>query len=438
MLMVGAGFRLLSWLCFFRRLTSRLGAAGLPLATLGCMMPMSSLDDQGPAINPPRPVAVRPASHAVPHVSGIATVAFRINGPQLPPPTAVLPAEIPPPLEAVMRMADAKNAQIARARVTVEESETAEAVAEHSHLPDCLRQEPFRRRSAEAHVWEHKVELAKVRSEVLQDAGTTYIDWLTARRSEAIMLELEDYEQKLLKRARALARDEKSAQSLVETLEMTLAGRKQGLARLRQQAEAAAAKLADLLNSGDHLPVAGDAALVPVDLTDAGLPAEALVQQSLTNGPGVREMAGLQAAIEKVVAEARFLQCGCNRTGCIGFCGRLKVAQDKVEEVRLGREDQAGKLRLGVIEARSAILSGREQIVLGTDQVRHAAEAYRLSNVRLDDMLSAATLGDVQGSIRGLEAAHFAYLQAVAAYDKAEVRLLILLGWLNGCPHPAP
>jgi hypothetical protein len=437
--MVGARFRLWSGLFPFRRLAFRLGSAGLLLAVLGCMMPMSSLDDQEPPQRPPSRVAVRPSSHIAGYAPNIAAVAFRVDGPELPPPSAVAAAELPPPLEAAMRLADEKNAQIARARVGVAASETAEAVAEHSHLPDCMRhEEMFRRRSADAHVWEHKVELAKVRSEVLQDAGTTYIDWLTARRSAAIMLELEDYQQKLLKRARALARDEKGAQSLVESLETALAGRKAGEARVRQQAEAAAAKLAYLLNSGDHLPVPGDAALVPVDLADAAQPAEALVQQSLTNGPGVREMAGLQAAVEKVVAEAHFLQSACNRTGCIAFCGRLKVAQDKVEEVRLGREDQAGKLRLGVIEARSAILSGREQITLSSEQVRHAAEAYRLANVHLEDMLSAGTIGDVQQSILGLEASHFAYLQAVAAYDKAEVRLLLLLGLPNGCPPPAP
>jgi hypothetical protein len=178
--------------------------------------------------------------------------------------------------------------------------------------------------------------------------------------------------------------------------------------------------------------------VVPVDLADATRPAESLVQQSQESGPGVRELAGLQAALEKVLAGAHFLQSACNHTGCIAFCGRLKVLQDKIEEVRLSREEQAGKLKAGVIEARSAILSGREQIALASDQVRHAAEAYRLANVRLEDMLTAGTLGDVQQSIRGLEASHFASLQAVAAYDKAEVRLLVLLGLADGCHHPVP
>ena len=69
--------------------------------------------------------------------------------------------------------------------------------------------------------------------------------------------------------------------------------------------------------------------------------------------------------------------------------------------------------------------------------MRHAAESYRLGNLHLEDMLTSATLNDVLQSIRGLEASHFAYLQAVAAYDKAEVRLVVLLGWMNECQHPA-
>ncbi len=400
--MVGARSRLSPGQFRFRRLACRLASVGLPWAALGCMMPMADLVDQMPHPYSPPSASVRTASLVRPHAPVVTTAAFHVDAPELPAPTAVAPAEAPPPLEAAMRLADEKNAQIARQRVSVEAAETAAAVAEHGHLPDHVREEPFRRRSADAHVWQQRVELARVRSEVLQDAGQTYVDWLTARRGEAITQELESYEQKLLKRARALARDEKSAQSLVESLEMTIAGRQAGAARLRQQAEAAAAKLAYLLNSGDHPPVSGDAALVPVDLADATRPPESLVQQSLESGPGVRELAGLEAALEKVVADARFLQAACNHTGCIAFCGRLKYAQDKVVEVRL------------------------------------AAEAYRLANVRLEDQLAPATLADVQQSVRGLEASHFAYLQAVAAYDKAEVRLLLLLGWMEGCTHPAP
>jgi hypothetical protein len=345
---------------------------------------------------------------------------------------------MPPPLEAVLRLADQKNAQLVRLRKTVADSETAAAVAEHAHLPDCMRTEEFRRSKAEARLWQDRVELAKVRTEVLQDAGTTYVDWLTALRGEAITLELQGLEEKLLERARALAKDEKSALSLVEALEMTVSGRKESAARLRQQAEAAAAKLAYLLGSCAGPPFPSDATLVPVDLVDATRPVESLVHQALENGPGVWELLGLQAAVEKAAGRTRPLQKVCNLTGCCPVCGRVSYAFGKVDEVRLAREDQAGKLRLGVVEARSAILAGREQIAQASEQVRHAAEAYRLADIHVKDTLNPGTLGEATQSIRGLEAAHFASLQAVAAYDKAQVRLLLVLGLADGCRSPAP
>jgi outer membrane protein TolC len=432
--MFPARFRSFPGLCRLRRLASCLGTAGLTAVALGCTLPMSALLEQGPPGPATPALALRPAPAAIP-APAITAVAF-FQGPELPAPAAVV-ADPPLSFDGVLRMADEKNAQIARARVSVKEAETAQAVAESSCLPDRLRQEPFRRNYAEAHTWQQRVELSKVRAEVLQDAGSAYVDWLTAVRGEAITAELQDYEQKLLKRTRALAKDEKSAESLVQTLESTVAGRQHAAARLRQQAEAAAEKLAYLLNSDHGVPVPGGAVLALVDLADATQPAEALVQQSQVNGPGVQELQGLQAAVEKTLDKTRPLQIACNLTGSCKYCGRVKYVELKVDEVRVAREDQAGKLRLGVLEARSAILSGRDQIGRASDQIRHAAEAYRLGNIRLDDMLTAGTLGDVIQSIRLLDAAHFGYLQAVAAYDKAEVRLLILLGLPHGGkPHP--
>ncbi len=414
-------FRLLPSL---RRLACRLGAASLTAAVLGCTLPMSALLEQGPPGPCTPALALRPAAAPIPPTP--ITQIAHFEDPELPAPEPIV-VDAPPSFDAVLMLADQKNAQIARARVSVAEAETAQAVAESSCLPDRLRQEAFRRSYAEAHTWQQRLELSKVRSEVLQDAGSTYVDWLAAVRGEAITLELQNYEQKLLKRAQALAKDEKSAQSLVESLDSMIAGRQQAAARLHQQADAAAEKLAYLLNSSHGVPVPVSAVLGPVDLADATQPAEALVGQSLTNGPGVQELLGLQAAVDRAVDRTRPLQIACNLTGSCKYCGRVKYVELKAEEVRVAREDQAGKLRLGVLEARSAILRC-------SDQVRHAAEAYRLSNIRLDDMLTMATLGDVMQSIRLLKAAHFGYLQAVAAYDKAEVRLLVLLG----LPHRSP
>ena len=82
-----------------------------------------------------------------------------------------------------------------------------------------------------------------------------------------------------------------------------------------------------------------------------------------------------------------------------------------------------------MLECCSAILAGRDQIALASDQVRHAAEAYRLTNLRLEDMLVPAPSVMSSRAFACWRPADFSDLQAVAAYDKAEVRLLILLGF---------
>jgi outer membrane protein TolC len=142
--------------------------------------------------------------------------------------------------------------------------------------------------------------------------------------------------------------------------------------------------------------------------------------------------------IEKALAEAHGLQTVCNLTGCCSICARLREAEARLREVQLAREDQAGKLVAGVREARSAILSGREQITLGSEQIRHAVESYNQGNIRLKDSITGPSLNDILQSLRGLDAAHMGYLQAVSAYNKAQVRLAVLLGRGSGCQNGTP
>src|SRR5262249_55445843 len=146
------------------------------------------------------PHAASGASPAAP-IPTFVQVGYIVAAADLPPPTPVTTKELPLNLETVLRLADEQNPQIARAREHVHGSEAAESVAEHSHLPNLLRSEEFRRAPAHARVWQSRVEWANTRNEVLQDAGTTYIDWMTARRGEAITAELQNYDQKLLKKA---------------------------------------------------------------------------------------------------------------------------------------------------------------------------------------------------------------------------------------------
>src|SRR5262249_45082537 len=107
---------------------------------------------------------------------------------------------------------------------------------------------------------------------------------------------------------------------------------------------------------------------------------------------------------------------------------KKKLAYGKMQQAQLSYQDLRGKLTAGVQEAREAIVSGAEQIRFGAEQIRHASENYRLSDLRYEEKAMGATPGEVLQSIRGLEAAHFGYLAAIAAYNKAQIRLLLLLG----------
>jgi hypothetical protein len=155
----------------------------------------------------------------------------------------------------------------------------------------------------------------------------------------------------------------------------------------------------------------------------------------------VRELQGLRATVQSGVEQARGPLERLDHLGFPAACARLRWAESKLKQVQLSLDDLHGKLTAGVLEAREAILSGRQQIRRGSAEIRHARETYRLSNLRLQDQVTGATTNEIMQSIRGLGQAHLGHLSAVSAYDKAQVRLLLLLGQGPGGPggaHPAP
>jgi hypothetical protein len=166
---------------------------------------------------------------------------------------------------------------------------------------------------------------------------------------------------------------------MLEALESQIAGRRASVALLHQQGDAAAEKLAYLLNlPPGSTVVPQDATLEPMELVDVSVPADVLVTQAISDGPGIRELEGLSATIEEAIG----------RVGpCLAHLPKiareLEKARYKLDETRLALEDARGKLAAGVREAREAILSGRQQIRERAVQVGHSAEAYRLNDLRL-------------------------------------------------------
>jgi outer membrane protein TolC len=434
-----------------RWLTTGLCAAGVPLLALGCSHSMSNLMEWGP---PAAAVAYAPQGAPVTPYAAFKPVTGAAGGvaqaqhtekeraketakegaketAKVAAPTALpdLPAKaVPVNLDSVMKITEENNAKIAVARERVNERQVVLDAALESCVPDLLRKDDFKRAAAEARYWQARAELASTTTAELQDAANAYIDLLTARRGVDLAREMEGYEEKLLRRAENLVKsNETGANILVESSRSALAARRQAIAKLRQQADAAAEKLAFLLNLHDGRPVPPNRDWVPIDLVDATLPLEALVEQARANGPTIPELEQVAAAISAGIDEARLAQRAC-KLGCALICARLHAAESKLQQTNLTLDDTRGRLTLGVREAYDAILSGREQAGYLTEGVRHARETYRLANLRLEQGVMGATQAEVAQAVRGVESAEFNRLSALSALDKAQVRLLLLIG----------
>ncbi|HTU22545.1 MAG TPA: TolC family protein [Gemmataceae bacterium] len=345
-------------------------------------------------------------------------------------------------LDFVLRQTLERNGDILAARERVNESQIALDAALRSCMPEALRKDTFKKPVAEATLWRRRSELSKVEIDNLQDAADTYFDWLTAVQGEVVARDLMTYEEKLLDRARKLAKLEKPVQVVVEAIETAVSGRQQYILHTRQQGEAAAAKLASLMgiNGGAAMP---REMLQPMDRVDISVPVEVLVRQAQDNGPGVRELQGLIAAIQQGIDQARLAQCLCAHTGAALVCGRLQMAQSQLQQAELSLLSLRIKLRAGVEAAFTAVVSGREQLDLASKAIDHAKETYRIMDLRVTEespetAMKNKTYDGVLNSIRQLSQARANYVTAVSSYNKAQARLLLLLGAYHNCPSNVP
>jgi outer membrane protein TolC len=331
------------------------------------------------------------------------------------------------------------------------------------HTTVDVRDLAFQKVDAERKIWQQKGELSKLTSENLLDAASTYIDLLAARTGEAIALTLQGYLEELLGRARKLADIDPGAEVEVERIAAELASQQQVLRKIREGATGANAKLVYLLGLDpcSELTLI-DHQLAPLGLVDTSLPACDLVAQALRGGPGIQEMEGLLALIHESTERARGLaqllpvvemrmiegafgagpgdqqewvnrwdlgvQARWNLTEFHTARERKRVMQSKIEQAHLTYSDLRGKLAAGVQAAREESLSGQEQARFGQVQIEHAQKAYERSNYRLINNIKGRSPSEVLLAIRALGGAQLNYLNALRDHDKAQIRLLILLG----------
>ncbi len=485
-----------------RRSWASLAAAALGVA--GC----TSLDVAAPPVmNLPPPVEAPKQGRAHRTIPADAPPADDAPTPAATPAATPAPAapevkEMPITLDAVFRLAEGQNPRIAQAREKLNESllvqemncrcwlpNTYAGVAYYRHeggiqnengtlthsstgavLPGLniqseidLRESTFRALNDERLVWQDRGEKTRIDNEVLLEAASTYVDFLTARRGQALAEEIEKSERKLLERAEKMAKSEAAAAAFLESMKASMAGRQQTIAKLRQQGNAAMAKLVQLLGLPPHtVLVPQDLAVVPFELVDVTPSTEELVARVMQDGPGVAELSGLLAVIQTGLDKSYGLHnllpimqlniyegaIGAGPGGSLNFDNRLDIgvnlkwnlaeltrtefhrqrARLRQAQTMYALQDLQGKLALGVQEGKDAVLHGREQIGLAMSQVKHASESYRLSDTRLEKSAPGASALEVMLAIRSLEQAHFNNLLNIAAHNKGQIRLLLLLG----------
>jgi len=326
---------------------------------------------------------------------------------------------------------------------------------------------------AERKSWQERGELTKVTTETMLDAANTYLDLLTAKTGEAIALGLQNDLKELLPLTEKMAKNEPAATVEVERIRAEIHGREQNLVRLRSQVKAASAKLVYLLGLDpctEFVPV--DKEIVPLDLVDATPEACQLVAQALAGGPGIQELQGLVNLVENAIAKAkgpgRYIPEIelCAGEGAFGggpgddwkwdnrfdlglharwnltdlfctSCERNRIAEAQRQQAHLAYQDLRGKLTAGVQEARETILSTRQEINIGKQQIEHALRAREESKHRVNKMIPGATATEELLSLQSLALAQIGHLNAVRDHNKAQIRLMLLVG-AKPVPPAAP
>ncbi len=497
----------------------RLGPAAVAVA-LGCQSTNVRLDtpptdiraqsaDDKPAVLPPpgenasdSPKSADGAKDLAPPTAPAAQV------PVQPPAAPAAPATIPVSLDAVLRLGEQQNPQLAAARAKVEQSMAEEELARLRWLPDVnvgfgyyrheggiqdqdgtlvrsstgailagmdinarvdVRAAAFAKLEAARRTLQNQGEASRLDYQLTLHAAERYVDVLAALTGAAIASDaLADLKATVEPLRKAVGANPPLGVEL-RRYEVDLASEEQLTLRFRTQARQAALDLAYTLGIDactDLVPV--DPQLVPLDLIDSSRPECELVAQALVNGPGVRETEAILGLIQKAQCDAdglhkylpvltaqaleggfgagpnanltwdnRFdfgVQARWNLTELLTADARRRASLAGIAQVQHGYADLRAKLTTGVRTSVEAIRSGREQMRVSKEAVERAEASLAFSKKRLEvgGAAAGASYGEILLAERALIAARANHLSVVREYDKAQLRLLLLLG--KPCP----
>ncbi len=337
---------------------------------------------------------------------------------------------MPPGLDMILQLTEQYNPCIAQAREKVRETGldpdlNAQPTGVLSRLIPSLGkgEATVKRLEAQRRQIEARAQLVEVTQKVLLDAGSTYVDLQTVRRTEIVVHDAERLQAEMLQRAEKLAEEEPIARILVDNARAEIATSRQTLVQLTQQEKAAAAKLAYLLGAvGDCTPIPSDSEFHPYNLVDLSIPVEALVAQVKRHGPGVHELCELLGVIQKGIDLAEEMSRSVSSAK-----DKRDVALSKKTQAQLALRELQNKLALGVREGRETILASQARFTLAAEQIAALVELYRLSREALLENLPSTKISDVLLAIRSLRESHTHHIQTIQNHNKAQIRLFLLL-----------
>jgi len=431
-------------------------------------------------------------------------------------PISVPQHALPITLDTVFRLAQDQNGKLAQAREKLEEAFAYQDLVSKKCLPDLyvgpafyrheggiqdfngnliissfgslfagmemrgqldLRELVYKKVQAEQKVWESMGEVSRLNAEKLLEASSTYMDMMAALSSVLVAGEVEKKLERLLKQARNWASVEAGAKVEEARIEAAIDGHRQAARQMRGNARAAAAKLAYLLSldpTAELVPL--DRQLVPFTLVDASIPLPALLDEAMSNGPGIREMEGMLSTIEEAqrkakgpgrfipvmqlnVAEGGFgagpggssfwanrfdmaLQARWNVTEWTTANEQRRLANSRSQQAQLGYQELRNRLAMGVQEGLSTSVSRREEFKLGESQIRYSEKLYELSRYRFEQNVKGATPSEVLSAIRTLAEAQYKYLDVIREHNQAQLRLFVMTGRVEpamaGCDPGQP
>jgi outer membrane protein TolC len=332
------------------------------------------------------------------------------------------------------------------------------------------REFAFRQIDAARKFWQQHGELKKISYEQLLDAASTYIDLLAAYSAKAIAANLEKAAQEILDDVQKkfdMSEGKAEFALLRAQVKAEVDQQRQMQVKLQGQIDAANAKLCYLLGLEPHthlVPI--DTQMAAFELVDARQTVESLVQQALISGPGIREIEGIlnviQCGLDANRGYQRYLptiklqlneglfaagpgstldwanrwdmalQARWNLTDALTAKNRKRVALANLQQAHQTYEELKAKLTLGVQEARSTIEATGSQFDSAEELIRLGKEA--LENTVKLSKFSSANVNDytVLQAHKAVALAQLNYIEQMREFDKAQLRLFVLVGGGNG------